>query len=80
MSKIEEQELKSLQDGINAINGLQMQIGGIESQKHELLHAITKASEDFKKLQKALEEKYGKVDVDISTGEIKEKDESSKED
>ena len=80
MSKIEEQELKSLQDGINAINGLQMQIGGIESQKHELLHAITQASKDFKQLQKALEDKYGKVDVDISTGEIKEKDEPSKED
>lgn len=80
MSKIEEQELKSLQDGINAINGLQMQIGGIESQKHELLHAITQASEDFKQLQKSLEDKYGQVDVDISTGEIKEKNEPSKKD
>jgi len=80
MSKIEEQELKSLQDGINAINGLQMQIGGIESQKHELLHAITQASEDFRQLQKSLEDKYGQVDVDISTGEIKEKNEPSKKD
>jgi uncharacterized protein YoxC len=80
MSKIEEQELKSLQDGINAINGLQMQIGGIESQKHELLHAINQASEDFKQLQKSLEDKYGQVDVDISTGEIKEKNEPSKKD
>ena len=80
MSKIEEQELKGLQDGINAINGLQMQIGGLESQKHELLHAITSASENFQQLQKALQEKYGKVDVDISTGEIKEKNEHSKKD
>ena len=55
MSKIEEQELKGLQDGINAINGLQMQIGGLESQKHELLHAITSASENFQQLQKALQ-------------------------
>jgi hypothetical protein len=31
-------------------------------------------------VQKTLEEKYGKVNIDITTGEIKEEDGDSKED
>jgi|TARA_R110000782_G_scaffold178134_1_gene269007 uncharacterized protein YggE len=80
MSKLEEKELENLRSSINAINSLQLQIGGLEAQKHEVLHAITDASDNFKKLQESLEVKYGKVDIDISTGKITEKDELSKED
>ena len=36
--KIEKQELESLQEKVNKINSLQVQIGGLEAQKHELLH------------------------------------------
>ena len=79
MNKLEEQELKTLQDAINKVNSLQLQIGGIEAQKHELLHSITTATQELQKVQNELEEKYGSVSVDISTGEIKE-NEPSKED
>lgn len=79
MNKLEEQELKTLQDAINKVNSLQLQIGGIEAQKHELLHSITAATQELQKVQNELEEKYGSVSVDISTGEIKE-NEPSKED
>jgi len=56
-----------------------MQIGGVEAQKHELLHAIANANGEFQKIQKDLEEKYGKVSVNLNTGEITE-DESNKKD
>lgn len=79
MNKLEEQELKTLQDAINKVNSLQLQIGGIEAQKHELLHSITGATQELQKVQNELEEKYGSVSVDIATGEIKE-NEPSKED
>ena len=79
MNKLEEQELKTLQDAINKVNGIQIQIGGLEAQKHELLHAITNATQELQKVQNELEEKYGSVSVDIATGEIKE-NEPSKED
>jgi flagellar motility protein MotE (MotC chaperone) len=80
MSKLEDNELKELRENIEAINGLQMKIGGLESQKHETLHEIANLMESFKAVQSTLEEKYGKVNIDITTGEIKEEDGDSKED
>ena len=80
MSKLEDNELKGLRESIEAINSLQMKIGGLESQKHELLHEISASVESFKSLQSDLEKKYGKVNIDITTGEIKEEDGDSKED
>lgn len=80
MNKLEDKELEELREHIHKINNLQLQIGGMEAQKHELLHAITEASKAFKLKQSELEDKYGKVDIDISTGEIKDQDESIKED
>ena len=80
MSKLEKNELEELQSGIRKINNLQLQIGGLEAQKHELLHTITEASREFQHKQSELQDKYGMVDIDISTGEIKERDGSIKED
>jgi len=75
MKKLEKTELKEIQDIIQRINNLQMQIGSIEAQKHELLHAITDASTEFQVKQSLLKNKYGEVDIDITTGEIREKNE-----
>ena len=79
MNKIENEELELLKKTVSEINNLQMQIGGVEAQKHELLHTIANANGEFQKIQKDLEEKYGKVSVNLNTGEITE-DESNKED
>lgn len=79
MKKLEDKEFKDLQEALTKVNTIQLQIGGIEAQKHELLHSITEAVANLNKVQAELEEKYGSVSVDISTGEIKE-NEPSKED
>ena len=79
MKKLEEKELEALREALNKVDTIQVQIGGIEAQKHNLLHAITDAVAELQKLQSGLEEKYGPVTVDITTGEIKE-NEPSKED
>lgn len=79
MSKLKEDELKGLQEAIAKVNNIQMQIGGLEAQKHELLHSINKASEELSVVQKELEEKYGQVSINVQTGEITS-DEPSKED
>lgn len=77
--KVEDQELASLKEKVTLINNLQLQIGGVEAQKHELLHNISAATLELAKFQKELEDKYGQVSVNISTGEIVE-NESGKED
>lgn len=77
--EVTKEELQKLQESVNKINGLQLQIGGVEAQKHELLHAISEATLNLTSFQKELEEQYGQVSVNISTGEIVE-NESGKED
>ena len=53
--KIEEQELVNLKEKVSNINSLQMQIGGLEAQKHELLHGISMATTEFQNVQKELQ-------------------------
>ncbi len=49
-----------------------MRLGGIESQKHTLVHGINAMQKEVQDMQVKLEEKYGKVSINITTGEITE--------
>tara|TARA_R100000935_G_scaffold306_1_gene837 strand:+ start:939 stop:1190 length:252 start_codon:yes stop_codon:yes gene_type:complete len=73
--KLNEEELKGLQEAIQKVNNFQMQIGGLETQKHQILSMILEANAALQTIQKELEETYGKVQVDVTTGEITESDE-----
>ena len=68
--KLTETELKELKAIVNEINEVQMQIGGIEAHKHELLHSIALKTTSLKDLQKTLEEIYGAVNIDLNTGVV----------
>ena len=83
VKKITDEELKSVQDKVNAINQAQMQIGGLEVQKNVALETLKTLQMDLQVIQKELEEKYGKVSVNLTNGtitEIPEEDESDKKD
>jgi hypothetical protein len=79
MAKIKDEQLKKLQEKVNIINQNQLQIGNLEYQKHTTLHILADLQEDLQKFQQELEEEYGKVSVNIATGEYEEakKDESN---
>ena len=66
--RLTETELKDLKAIVGEINEVQMQIGGIEAHKHELLHSIALKTTALKDLQKTLEEIYGAVNIDLNTG------------
>ena len=68
--KLTETELKDLKTIVNDINEVQLQIGGVEAHKHELLHSISVKSGALKDMQKSLEEIYGAVNIDLNTGII----------
>jgi uncharacterized protein (DUF3084 family) len=77
MSKITDEQLKQLQEQVNTINQNQLQIGGLETQKHALIHNAVELQNQLKSFQDELEKEYGKVSINISTGEyedIKEQD------
>jgi len=82
VKKITDEELKSVQEKVNAINQVQMQIGGLEVQKNIALDTIKASQMDLQTIQKELEDKYGKVSVNLTDGTISEipEDETDKKD
>tara|TARA_R100001510_G_scaffold57128_1_gene64248 strand:- start:288 stop:551 length:264 start_codon:yes stop_codon:yes gene_type:complete len=79
VEKIEKEELESIQDLVRQINGGQLQIGQLETQKHILLHEIAEIQKGLKNLQQDLEKKYGKVNVSIEDGTITPVEEEEKD-
>ncbi len=82
VKKITEEELKSVQEKVNAMNQAQMQVGGLEVQKNVALDTLKSLQMDLQVIQKDLEEKYGKVSVNLTDGTISEipEDETDKKD
>ena len=83
VKKITDEELKSVQDKVNAINQAQMQVGGLEVQKTVAIEQLKAAQQELQVVQKDLEDKYGRVSVNLTDGtisEIPKENESDKED
>jgi len=79
MAKITDEQLKQLQEQVNTINQNQLQIGNLETQKHTLIHNGVELQNQLREIQDELEKEYGKVTVNISTGEYQDiKEEESK--
>ena len=74
---IKEEQLKELQNLVAAINKLQFDIGVMEVQKHNAMHALFEGNDKLTKMQKAFEEEYGTNDININDGTINYKDDGS---
>jgi predicted nucleic acid-binding Zn-ribbon protein len=70
--KIEEQELQSLKEVQQKQAAYLHDVGVLESQKHNLLHALAQVSDEQQEIIKALEEKYGNIEIDLADGSYKE--------
>jgi len=69
-SKINNEELNSLQDLINNINRHHLQIGQIESQKHSTLHGLAGLNDELILMRDKFKTNYGTDDINISDGTI----------
>ena len=81
--KITEEQLKKVQETVNNLNRSQIEIGQLESRKHEMLHGVAGLRDDLAKLQTEFQKDYGTFDVNIEDGTIKypkENGETDKED
>ena len=80
--KITDEQLEQVQKLVNNINRGQLEVGAMELQKHENMHAITGLRKDLEVLQDELNKEYGTVDINIQNGTInyKEDVEADKED
>lgn len=74
-TKITDKELKELQEINIAYNKRKAALGELEMQNHAILHQVDELNASFSELEKKLVEKYGDdVTIDISTGQIKDKE------
>ena len=74
VEKISEVQLKKLQGIVSATNKLQFDIGTLEAQKHDALHALFQGNEKLRDIQVELEKDYGTADINIQTGDINYKE------
>ena len=70
-NKITQEQLEELQGYVGKLNNAASQIGNLELQKHQLQHAAAEVQSDLNKFQTKLEEKYGKVQINIQDGTYK---------
>jgi len=73
-SKITNEELNQVQLVINDINRAQLEVGSIESKKHNLLHHVSVLQEQLSKMQVDFEKTYGTADINIQDGTINHKE------
>ena len=79
MSKIKEEELKSLQENQSEISKIVNQMGvlsiqkvNIDKQENSLLEQLSEAEKSQIELRKTLEEQYGKISVNLEDGSYEE--------
>jgi len=81
--KVTEEELKEIQTLVDTVNRAQMDIGNLESRKHQALHYLAGINDELQLLQDKLMKEYGTNDVNIQDGVInypKENGEADKKD
>ena len=72
--KISEEQLKELQTVVTAINKLQFDIGQMEVQKHNAMHALFQGNDKLNQMQESFKEQYGTNDINIQDGVINYKE------
>ena len=72
--KISEEQLKELQTVVTAINKLQFDIGQMEVQKHNAMHALFQGNDRLNQMQESFKEQYGTNDINIQDGVINYKE------
>jgi len=78
--KINDEQLKNVQNTVNGINRAQLEIGSMEVKKHELMHSVAALRESLVLLQDEFQKEYGTYDVDIQTGAINYPEENGEAD
>jgi spore germination protein YaaH len=75
--KISDDQLKSVQNVVSAINNLHADIGKLEAQKHNVLHTLAQGNDQLNAIQEEMRKEYGDIDINIQDGSIRYKDEPS---
>ena len=80
--KITEEQLTKVNEQQNQLAEVITKIGLVEADKHSLLHLLAEINKEVEEYKNELEKEYGKVSIDLQTGEYTkiEEDEPNTED
>ena len=79
MAKITKEQLEKIKDQQGKLQQIISNIGVIEVNKHEALHAQAVISQEMNQTKKELEEQYGSININMEDGtytNIEEEDDS----
>lgn len=79
MAKIKKDQLEKIVKGQSELSLILGQIGTLESQKHSLLHKIAEVNQQVEEYKAELEKEYGKISINLDTGEYTEIEEEEQE-
>ena len=68
--KVTDVQLKKIQSMVDRINQTQMNVGQLESRKHQALHFLAGVNDELTLMQEELEKDYGTNDINIQDGVI----------
>jgi len=71
-AKLTEEELKSIQTAVSNLNQAKTILGDAANQAHKAQIQVNAMEEAMATSQKELEDTYGSISVDLSTGEYEE--------
>ena len=66
--KITEEQLQKVQAQVKVRGQLISDIGAVEAQKHDLLHALNNVMQKTKETADELEKEYGKININLEDG------------
>ncbi len=72
MAKITEEQLEKIKEQNQKLENVVVEIGVLESRKHGLLHQVAELNKVLEEYKSELEKEYGKISVDLTTGEYTE--------
>jgi len=70
--KVTQEELDKVLEFQNALYNLSTDVGILESKKHGVLHELAGVNQKQEEFKKELEEKYGKVNINLEDGTFTE--------
>ena len=65
---ITEKELEKVREQQTKIAEIKQDLGMLEMQKHEILHVLVDINKEVNDTKKSLEEKYGRVNINLDDG------------
>ena len=66
--KITDEQLEKVRAQVNVRGRLISDIGAVEAQKHDLLHALSNVMQKTKETADELEKEYGKININLEDG------------